>query len=222
MVVPDRVVQAQRLVALSPAVAGALVLLDDEGGHVELAQARAQRDAALSAADDEHVGLGPVAELGGLLLALLQPGLAGPAAAVFGALGPAHAAGLFMPLQLRHGGQQRPDAAVAHADVAIAAGAVGLDLDPALQQAVVVRHGLLRVQVEPHRLDLFQLVPQHVADLVAPLQGAQVPGEQHQVAPIAFVLEQRGDGIDVLVAQRGVQASQQGLQGGAGLIGLHV
>ncbi|MCY1209700.1 hypothetical protein D9M72_213620 [compost metagenome] len=222
VVVPDRVVQAQRLVALSPAIAGALVLFDDEGGYVQLAQARAQRDAALAAADDEHVGLGLVAEFGGLLLALFQPGLAGPAAAVLGALGPAHAARLLVALEFGHGGQQRPDLAVLDADVAVAAGQVGLDLDPALQQAAVVGHGLLGVAAEAHRLHLRQLAPQHVADLALPFQGAQVPGEQHQVAPIAFVLEQSGDGIDVLVAQRGVQAGEHGVQGRAGMIGLHV
>ena len=57
VVVPDRVVQAERLVALAPGVAGALVALDDDRRHAELAQPRAERDAALPAADDHDVGL---------------------------------------------------------------------------------------------------------------------------------------------------------------------
>ena len=63
VVVPDRVVQAERLVALAPGVAGALVALDDDRRHAELAQPRAERDAALAAADDHDLGLGLVAEL---------------------------------------------------------------------------------------------------------------------------------------------------------------
>ncbi len=63
VVVPDRVVQAERLVALAPGVAGALVALDDDRRHAELAQPRAERDAALPAADDHDLGLRLVAEL---------------------------------------------------------------------------------------------------------------------------------------------------------------
>ena len=76
VVVPDRVVQAERLVALAPRVAGALVALDDDRRHAELAQARAERDAALAAADDHDLGLALVAELLGLAAARLEPRLA--------------------------------------------------------------------------------------------------------------------------------------------------
>ncbi|MNX53265.1 hypothetical protein D3C86_839570 [compost metagenome] len=223
VVVPDRVVQAQRLIALSPAVAGALVLFDDDGGHVQLAQARAQRDAALAAADDQHIWLGLVAQFGRFPLALFLPGLAVAAAAVLGALGPAHAAGLLVPLQFGHGGEQGPDFAVLDSDVAVAARKIGVDVEPALQEAVGVGHGLRVVPGKAHRLDMPQLLLQHVADLVAAFQGAQVPAEQHQVAPIAFVLEHLGDGVDVLVAQRGVQARKHRVQGGVGgVVGRHI
>jgi hypothetical protein len=56
VVVPDRIVQAERCVALAPRVAGALVLLHHHRGHAEALQARGERDAALSAADDQDVG----------------------------------------------------------------------------------------------------------------------------------------------------------------------
>ena len=68
-------------------------------GHAELAQAGAQRDAALSAADDHHLGLGRVAELFGLALALFEPGLAvglGPVRHAHGAVG---ARGLLVTLE---------------------------------------------------------------------------------------------------------------------------
>ena len=67
MVVPDRIMQAERLVALAPAVAGPLVLLHDDGRHAELLQARAKPDAALAAADDQAIGLARMTELGGFL-----------------------------------------------------------------------------------------------------------------------------------------------------------
>ena len=54
VVVPHRVVQAERGVALAPGVAGALVLLHHHRRHAEALQARGERDAALPAADDER------------------------------------------------------------------------------------------------------------------------------------------------------------------------
>ena len=55
MVVPDRVVQAQRLVAAAPLVPGSPALVDDDRGDAELPQPRAEPDAALPPADDEQV-----------------------------------------------------------------------------------------------------------------------------------------------------------------------
>ena len=49
MVVPHGVVQTQRAIAVAPRVAGALVLLDDDGRHVKTFQASGQCNAALSA-----------------------------------------------------------------------------------------------------------------------------------------------------------------------------
>ena len=73
VVVPDRVVQAERLVPVAPLVAGPRVLVDDEGRDAELAQPRAEGDAALAAADDQHVRLRRAAEALGLRLPLLLP-----------------------------------------------------------------------------------------------------------------------------------------------------
>ena len=64
MVVPDRVVQHERAIAVAPGIAGARVLLDDDRRHVELLQPRAERYAALSAADDDAIGLLRRAERG--------------------------------------------------------------------------------------------------------------------------------------------------------------
>ena len=77
MVVPHRVVQAERAVALAPGIARARVLLDHDRRHLEAAQARRKADAALAAADDQTVGLARDAELGGFLRASLEPASAG-------------------------------------------------------------------------------------------------------------------------------------------------
>ena len=70
MVVPDGVVQAERLVALAPAVARPLVFLDDDGGNAKLPEPRTERNAALATADDDAIRLPRETQLGGLLLSL--------------------------------------------------------------------------------------------------------------------------------------------------------
>ena len=86
VVVPDRVVQAQRLVAIPPGVARPRVAVDDDRRHAQLPQPRAQGDAALTAADDHRVGLGGIPELLCLGMLAFQPGLPIRVRAVFGAL----------------------------------------------------------------------------------------------------------------------------------------
>lgn len=76
MVVPDRVVQAERLVALAPAVARAFVLLDNDRRHAQLPQPRGERNSPLAAADDDDIRLGRVTEFGRFRFALFLPGLA--------------------------------------------------------------------------------------------------------------------------------------------------
>ncbi len=73
VVVPDGVVQAERLVAAAPLVARPGALVDDDRGHAELAKPGAQADPGLAAADDQDVGLLGDPQLGRLLLATVQP-----------------------------------------------------------------------------------------------------------------------------------------------------
>ena len=56
MVVPDRVVQAQGLVAPSPCVSRAFEAIDHQGGNTQAFQPRRQADAALSTADYQAIG----------------------------------------------------------------------------------------------------------------------------------------------------------------------
>jgi hypothetical protein len=57
LVVPNRIVQHERAVALAPRIARALVLFDHQRGHPEALEPRAQRKPSLAGADDEHLRL---------------------------------------------------------------------------------------------------------------------------------------------------------------------
>ena len=133
VVVPDRIVQAQRLVALAPRVAGALVALDDDRRHAELPQPGAERDAALAAADDHDVRLrrrsrAPRPRAARSSSQVRRSGSA-PCSTPFGRREPAR---LLVALELVERGQQRPRLAVAQPQVPAAAADLGLELDPGL------------------------------------------------------------------------------------------
>src|SRR5260221_2686823 len=103
MVVPDRIVQADRLVTLAPAVAGSFTFLDDDRRHIELAQPGCQRDAALTAANDDAIGLTRVAEFGSFRLAVFLPRCSIAFGAVFRPHRTVEADRLFVPLEFAHG-----------------------------------------------------------------------------------------------------------------------
>src|SRR6202030_1397912 len=74
VVVPDRVMQAERFVALAPLVARPLVLVDDEGRNAETLEPRSKPDAGLAAAHDQAIGLALVAKLRLLGRFAVEPG----------------------------------------------------------------------------------------------------------------------------------------------------
>src|SRR5690606_35946766 len=100
VIVPDGIMQAERLVALAPAVARTLVLLENDRRHAELAQPGAKRDTTLPAANDDRVGLLLVAERARFLLALFLPGLGTDILAMPGTERPRETCLLLMALQL--------------------------------------------------------------------------------------------------------------------------
>src|SRR6476660_9918828 len=122
MIIPNRIMQAEGLVTLAPAVAGLFVFLDDDRRHIELAQPCPECDATLAATNDDAVGLTRVAEFICFRLALFLPCFSIAFGAVFRHHRTVEANGLFMSLELAHGRQQRPYPAVLQADVAKAAG----------------------------------------------------------------------------------------------------
>ena len=108
MVVPDRVVQAQRLVPAAPRVAGPRVPVHHDVVDAELAQPRTERDAALAAADHDDVGIAVAAQAVDLGDAPLLPGDAVPGCAVLDALGLCVALVLLEARELVESGEERP------------------------------------------------------------------------------------------------------------------
>ena len=217
MVVPDRVVQAERLVAVAPLVAGPRVLVDHEAGYAELPQPGAEGDAALAAADDEHVGLRGAAEALGLLLAALLPGRTPLVGAVLGAHRAVLVARLLVALQLVERGEERerlrpvlvdqPEQAAAPTDG-------GLEPEPRGHHAVRLVGGL--VQHEAGRVGALERVLQQVGDALAALDGLEVPGERHQVAPVRLGGEHPGRGGDVTRLQCGLEVGEPAVRGVVG------
>ena len=203
MVVPDRVMQAQRLVAAAPLVARARVLVHDQRGHAQALEARAQPDAALTAADDQYIGLHADAQLGFLLLAALGPVLPAFLHAVLGALD-AGAALLFLEaLEFVEGGQQRPAQPVFQPGVAAPARHGGLEGEPAFGHAVGAAG--LAFASPVGRLRGGQRGGQQVLHAVTAFDGLEVPGEADQVAPVAVGGEQLGGGLHVAARERGIE-----------------
>ncbi len=209
MVVPDRIVQAERLVAVAPAVPRPPVPLDHDRRHAQAAQPRAQRDAPLPAADHQGVGLHAPPELARLRRAPLRPGRLARPRPVKRALRPAAAQRLLEPLQLRHRRQQGPDRAAAHPDQAEPPRHPGLELDPRGRDPALLAGHLPLGDAEPRRVHVIELRRQHPLDRAAPLHRPDVPGEAHEVAPEPVRLEQGGGPRRVAAGHRRLQILQR-------------
>ncbi len=203
MVVPHRVVQAERLVAAAPLVAGPGVLVDDQRRYAELPQPGAQRDPALAAADHEHERLCRDAELGLLGLAALEPGGAVLVGAVLGSERAGRTAGLLVALELVEGGEEGPRLEVAvlldEPEQPAAAADRGLEAEPGRDHAVGLSRRLLGR--ERGRVGGRQGAGQQAGHAVGVLDRGDVPRERHQVAPEARGCEHAGRPFDVAVPQ---------------------
>src|SRR4051812_21370253 len=102
MVIPNRIMQAERLVTLTPAVAGPFIFLDDDCWHIELAQPSSEGDAALTATNDDAIGLTRVAEFSSFRLAVFFPRLAVTLGAMFRAHGTIETNCLFVSFEFAH------------------------------------------------------------------------------------------------------------------------
>ncbi len=202
VVVPDGVVQAERLVAAAPLVAGTGVPVDDQVVDAELAQPRAEPDAALAAADHEDVGVAVAAhalDLGG---ARLLPRHAFAERAVLDALGPGRALVLLEALQLVQRREQRPRALVVQAQEPGAAPDRRLEPDPRRDDAVGFGGLLAFGDREVRGVGRLHRLLQQVGHTIAVLGGRDVPGERDQVAPERRRCEQRRRPLGVACRER--------------------
>src|ERR1700730_4427636 len=206
MVVPDWVVQGKRLVAIAPRVAGPGIAIDDDGWHAELAQPRAESDAALPASDDHRVRLGDMAEVLGLVPALLEPGLPIRDGAMLGSLGSPVTLRLLMASEIVQCRQQRPGFAVSEPEMTYAAADRGFELYPAL--GFPARLAELVSDGETARLNLIERLTEHVSYPFDTLHSDDVPGERDQVAPVAVINEQAGCRINVTGGQGSLEVCQ--------------
>src|SRR5258708_39464227 len=115
MIVPNRIMQAEGLVTPAPAVARSFVFFDNDRRHIELAQPGSECDAALTATNDNAIGLTRVAEFVSFRLAFFLPCPSMAFGPVFCSHRTVEAHCLFVSLEFAHGRQQRPDPAVLHA-----------------------------------------------------------------------------------------------------------
>lgn len=106
MVVPDGIMQAQRLVALEPLIAGPLVLLNNDVGHGEPFQPRAEHNTALPTPNNDTIRLLRMTERFLLFLFLLMPILAARHNALHKPKWPVRPLMFDLSLELPHGGQQ--------------------------------------------------------------------------------------------------------------------
>src|SRR5579883_2946960 len=200
MIVPDRIMQNEGTITVAPGVAGPRILLEDDRRHVELLQTRAERHAALAAADNDAIRLLFIAERRLLGLFCFEPGLVAAINAMRDAVRPPEAFALLEAFELVQDGQQSPCLAVAQAQDAAAAAGPGLETEPGFANAVAP-FGLFR-QPPIARRDRIEIGAQHRGDRRTPLQRFDVPGEGDEIAPKAFLAEQRARGLAVARGQR--------------------
>src|SRR3984893_5755038 len=209
MIIPNWIMQAERLVTLAPAVAWPLVLFEDDCRHIELAQPGSQCDAALTTTNDNAIGLPRVAEFGSFRLAFFLPRFSIALGAMFCPHRTVEANWLFVPLEFAHGRQQRPYSAVLQAHMAKAAGDLGFELYPALCNSIRFRSVLTVRNFPVRRLRIGELRLEHVANLVLALHCLDVPGEGHEVAPVAVRLKEIDGLFHLASGQRLIERVEQ-------------
>ena len=102
---------------------------------------------------------------------------------------------LLVPLELLQCGQQRPGLIALQAQMPDAPSAGRLELDERRRHIAVLGGSL--AGCECRRVRAGQPRMQHVGNLIAALDGLDVPGERDEVAPETLVVEECGRGLAV-------------------------
>ena len=209
MIIPNRIMQAEGLVTFAPAVARSFIFFDDDCRHIKLAQTGSERDAALTATNDDTIGLTRVAEFGSFRLAFFLPCLSIAFGAVFRPHRTVEAQWLFVSLEFAHGRQQRPDPTVFQAHVAKATRDLRFELYPALYNSICFGSVLSVRNLPVRRLRIGEPRLEHVANLFLALHCLDVPGEGHEVAPVAVRLKEIDGAFHLASGQRFVERVEQ-------------
>src|SRR5882757_9780332 len=209
MIIPNRIMQAERLVTLTPAVARPFVFFDNDCRHIELAQPGSECDAALTATNNDAIGLTRVSEFGSFGLAFFLPRLSIAFGAVFCPHRTVEAHCLFVSLEFAHGRQQRPDPAVFQADVAKAMRDLRFELYPTLYYSICFGSVLSVRNFPARRLRIGEPRLEHVVNLFLALHCLDVPGEGNEVAPVAVSLKEIDGMFHVASGQRLVERVEQ-------------
>lgn len=187
MVVPDGVVEAERLVAATPLVTGAARLVDNKSGDVELTETSTESDTALATSDDEDVWLGGDTESGMLGVLLLLPCDTVLVKTVLGALGTTVSARLLVALELGESGDDCPALVALETEDTPAAADGSLKLEPSGSDTVGL--GGLLGELEVVGLNAVEGVVQEVGDTGGVLDGGKVPREGDKVTPVRLIGE---------------------------------
>ena len=188
VIVPDGIVQAERSIASAPAVARSLQCVDDQCRNAKLLQSRREGQAALTAADDQAIGLLRYAEFGLLVISPVKPAASALYDAARRAGDTCRPALLLVPLQFAQRGEKRPAAPILQPQVTLAAPDRGLETEPGPDGVAWFVHLLDLPFV---RLYLAQTLRQHIPDALAAFERDDIPGKGQEIPPVAFIREQR-------------------------------
>ena len=109
---------------------------------------------------------------------------------------------LFIAFQLDHGGEQGPDEAIANADKAIAACNAGFKRKPGFGNIAVNRGGLFVIDLPMAGFSTSKAMVQHIADLIAPFHGFDIPCEGNQIPPITIFCKEVNRGVNIALGER--------------------
>src|SRR6266702_3337565 len=209
MIIPNRIMQTEGLVTFAPAVTRSFIFFDDDRRYIKLAQTGSERDAALTATNDDTIWLTRVAEFGSFRLTLFLPCLSIAFGAVFRPHRTVEAQWLFVSLKFAHGRQQRPDPTVFQAHVAKATRDLRFELYPALYYSICFGSVLSVRNFPVRRLRIGEPRLEHIANRFLALHCLDVPCEGHEVAPVAVRLKEIDGAFHLASRERFVERIEQ-------------
>ena len=220
MVVPDRVVQTQRLVATTPLIAGSVSLVDDQGRHAHSLEPRSEPQPPLTAAHDQAIGLSGDPQRCFFIAAALQPvALVSVGVTMTGTHRTTATTGFFKTFELAHGRQQRPAQTILQPHIAFTSRRLCFQADPAFEHTVIQRR--FTFHFPPLGASLVEACFKQVANGRFAFQGHQVPTEKQQVAPVTLAGKQCQRAVQITLGETFVEAldpsgklSRRRVQGG--------